>query len=162
MKNIAVCPGTFDPVTYGHLDVIKRVSRLYEKVYVAVAHSQEKNTLFSVEERADMLKKAVSDLGLGNVIIEDFDGLAVDYARARAANVMIRGLRMISDFEYEFQMALTNRKLAPGIETVFMMPNEAYSYISSRLIKEACFMGADVSAFVPDHVKEKLKGKGAK
>jgi pantetheine-phosphate adenylyltransferase len=159
MKNTAVCPGTFDPVTYGHLDVIKRVSRLYEKVYVAVAHSRGKNTLFSVDERVDMLRKAVSGLGLGNIVIEDFDGLAVDYAKTRSASVVIRGLRMISDFEYEFQMALTNRKLAPEIETVFMMPNESYSYISSRLIKEACFMGADVSAFVPDHVKEKLKGK---
>jgi len=157
MKNTAVIPGTFDPVTYGHLDVIKRVSNLYDKVFVAVAHSQQKNTLFSVEERVQMLEKAVSEYG--NVTVEDFKGLAVAYAKDKSAKVVIRGLRMISDFEYEFQMALTNRKLDPDIETIFMMPNESYSYLSSRLIKEAAFMGADISGFVPENVAKKLKEK---
>jgi len=157
MKGIIVYPGTFDPVTYGHLDVIKRVSALFDKVYVAVAHSPEKNTLFSEKERVEMLKEVTADLK--NVAVEGFEGLAVDYAKKKSAGVVVRGLRMISDFEYEFQMALTNRKLNPGIETIFMMPNESYSYISSRLIKEAAFMGADVSDFVPDIVKKRLKEK---
>lgn len=157
MKGIIVYPGTFDPVTYGHLDVIKRVSSLFDKVYVAVAHSPEKNTLFSAEERVEMLRDVTDDLK--NVTVEAFDGLAVDYATRRSAQVVVRGLRMISDFEYEFQMALTNRKLNPKVETIFMMPNESYSYISSRLIKEAAFMGADISDFVPDIVEKKLKEK---
>jgi len=160
MKQIAVYPGTFDPVTYGHLDVIKRVSVLYDWVFVAVAHSEQKNTLFSVKERMEMLKEAVSEYE--NVVVEDFNGLMVDYAVSKSAKVVIRGLRMISDFEYEFQMALTNRKLNPKIETVFMMPNESYSYLSSRLIKEAALMGADISKFVPANVQKKLKRKFAR
>ena len=158
MKEIAIYPGTFDPVTYGHLDVIKRVSALYDKVFVAVAHSPHKNCLFSVKERVKMLANAVNG-AYDNVIVEDFDGLVVNYARKRSAKVVVRGIRMISDFEYEFQMALTNRKLDPGIETIFMMPKESYSYLSSRLIKETAFMGADVSAFVPEAVKEALARK---
>jgi len=160
MKQIAVYPGTFDPVTYGHLDVIKRASVLYDRVFVAVAHSEQKNTLFSVEERVEMLDEAVSEYE--NVTVEDFNGLVVDYATSKSAKVVIRGLRMISDFEYEFQMALTNRKLNPKIETVFMMPNESYSYLSSRLIKEAALMGADISKFVPANVQKKLKRKFAR
>jgi len=155
MMKKAVYPGTFDPVTFGHLDVIKRASVLYEKVFVAVAHSAQKNALFPVEERVDMLKGAVGEFD--NVFVEDFDGLVVDYALGKSAGVVIRGLRMISDFEYEFQMALTNRKLNPKVETIFMMPNESYSYLSSRLIKEAAMMGADVSAFVPADVQQRLK-----
>jgi len=157
MTRTAIYPGTFDPVTFGHLDVIKRVAVLYDRVFVAVAHSSGKNTLFTVGERVNMLKEAVS--GSRNVEIEDFDGLAVAYARSKSAGVVVRGLRMISDFEYEFQMALTNRKLDPGIETIFMMPNESYSYLSSRLIKEAVQMGADVSPFVPGNVEKELKRK---
>jgi len=160
MSKIAVYPGTFDPVTYGHLDVIKRVSRLYEKVFIAVASSDQKNTLFSVEERFDMLKKAVSEHK--NVEVESFDGLVVEYASKKSAKVVIRGLRMISDFEYEFQMALTNRRLNSQVETMFMMPNELYSYLSSRLIKEVASMGADVSEFVPPDVQKKLKEKYSK
>ncbi len=160
MKQTAVYPGTFDPVTYGHMDVIKRVAGLYNRVYVAVAHSAQKNTLFSVKERVEMLNEAVSEYE--NIIVEDFNGLVVDYATSKSAKVVIRGLRMISDFEYEFQMALTNRKLNPGIETVFMMPNESYSYLSSRLIKEAALMGADISKFVPPNVQKKLRGAFAR
>jgi len=158
MKENAIYPGTFDPVTFGHLDVIKRVAALYDKVFVAVAHSPHKNCLFSVKERVKMLADVVNG-HYKNVIIESFDGLVVDYARKKSAKVVVRGIRMISDFEYEFQMALTNRKLDPGIETIFMMPKESYSYLSSRLIKEAAFMGADVSEFVPETVKKALTRK---
>ena len=155
MTRTAVYPGTFDPVTYGHIDVIRRVSSIYDKVLVAVAESEEKSPLFSAPDRVKMIKEAVQDLD--NVSVESFQGLAVAYARAKSSRVVVRGLRMISDFEYEFQMALTNRKLDPEIETVFMMPNEDFSYLSSRLIKEVARLGADVSAFVPGNVVVKLK-----
>ena len=157
MIRTAVYPGTFDPVTYGHLDVIKRASAIYDKVFVAVAHSAEKSVLFTVEERIGMMAEAVA--GYDNVEVEDFDGLVVDYAVSKSARIVVRGLRMISDFEYEFQMALTNRKLNCRIETVFMMPNESYSYLSSKLIKEIACLGADVSSFVPKNVEKKLKEK---
>jgi pantetheine-phosphate adenylyltransferase len=157
MTRTAVYPGTFDPVTYGHLDVIKRASVIYDKVLVAVAHSTEKSTLFSVEERVAMMTEAVA--GYDNVKVEDFEGLVVDYAASKSVRIVVRGIRMISDFEYEFQMALTNRKLNPEIETVFMMPNEAYSYLSSKLIKEVARLGADVSSFVSKSVEKKLKEK---
>lgn len=160
MTRKAVYPGTFDPVTYGHLDVIERASFLYDKVFVAVARSEEKSPLFSAEERAAMMTEAVARFA--NVEVEQFDGLVVDYAVAKSARVVIRGLRMISDFEYEFQMALTNRKLNPNVETVFMMPNESYSYLSSKLIKEVAVLGADVSEFVPEKVEKELKEKFSK
>lgn len=156
-SNIAVYPGTFDPVTYGHIDIIKRAARIFDKVIIAVAHNDEKNPLFSVEERVFMLKDSMR--GLKSVIIDDFDGLVVNYVKGMGASVMIRGLRMISDFEHEFQMALTNRKLSEKIETIFMMPNESYSYISSRLIKEAAYLGADVKNFIPKKVQILLKKK---
>lgn len=157
MNRTAIYPGTFDPVTYGHLDVVSRASGLYNKVIVAVAYSQEKNPLFTAEERLEMLRKATEDIE--NVEVVAFEGLVVDLAKDNNAKVVLRGIRMISDFEYEFQMALTNRKLAPEIETVFMMPNESYSYLSSKLIKEVAGLGADVSDFVPVEVGAKLKEK---
>ena len=157
MTRTAIYPGTFDPVTYGHLDVIKRVSALYDKVYVAVAHSAEKAPLFPVEERIGMMKNATGEYD--NVQVEGFEGLVVDYAKSKSSKVVVRGLRMISDFEYEFQMALTNRKLDSEVETVFMMPNESYSYLSSKLIKEVARLGANVSEFVPAEVSAKLKEK---
>ncbi|MGB2600501.1 MAG: pantetheine-phosphate adenylyltransferase [Candidatus Omnitrophota bacterium] len=157
MTSRAIYPGTFDPVTYGHLDVIKRAAALYDKVSVAVAQSDEKSPLFSLEERIAMMTEAASDIA--NVEVEAFNGLVVDYAVQKSAKVVVRGLRMISDFEYEFQMALTNRKLNSEIETVFMMPNESYSYLSSKLIKEIAQLGADVSEFVPGNVEKKLKEK---
>lgn len=144
-------------MTYGHIDIIKRASKIFAKVIVAVAHNETKNPLFSVEERVSMLKDAVK--GMKNVVVDDFDSLVVDYAKRRGAKVMIRGIRMISDFEYEFQMALTNRKLSEAIETVFLMPNESYSYISSKLIKEAVSLGADLSNFLPKKVQAALKDK---
>jgi len=157
MNRKALYPGTFDPVTYGHLDIIERAAKIYDTVFVGVAHSTTKKTLFGVKERVSMLRDAVSRLD--NVTIEDFDGLVIEYARKKKTSVILRGLRMISDFEYEFQMALTNRKLAPGIETIFMMTSDHYSYLSSKLIKEAVSLGADVRAFVPDLVAGKLKKK---
>lgn len=155
--NIAVYPGTFDPVTYGHIDIIRRAAKIFDKVIIAIAHNDQKSPLFTVEERAIMLKDAVKSLK--NVVVDDFDCLVVDYVKRKGAHVMIRGLRMISDFEYEFQMALTNRKLSEEIETIFMMPNESYSYISSKLIKEAASLGADVKNFIPKKVQALLKKK---
>jgi len=154
---IAIYPGTFDPVTYGHIDLIKRASRIFDRVIVAVAHSKSKGTLFSVKERVDLLKGSVKKIK--GVEVEAFDGLVVDYVKASGANVMLRGLRMISDFEYEFQMALTNRKFAGDIETIFMMPHEDYSYVSSKLIKEAAALGASLGNFIPKEVEAALKNK---
>ena len=154
---IAVYPGTFDPVTYGHIDLIKRAAKIFDRVIVAVAHNKSKGVFFSVAERVSMLEDAVR--GIKNVEIDDFDGLVVNYVKGRGSHVMIRGLRMLSDFEYEFQMALTNRKLADNIETIFMMPHQDYSYVSSKLIKEAAMLGADVSNFLPRKAEMALKEK---
>ena len=151
----AVYPGTFDPVTYGHIDLIKRASRLFDEVIVAVAHNPGKAPLFSVTERVAFLRRATK--GMRGVAIDQFNSLAVEYVRRARAKVMIRGLRMLSDFEYEFQMALTNRKLAGDIETIFLMPSEAHAYVSSRLMREAASLGADLSAFVPPFVAAALK-----
>jgi len=153
----AIYPGSFDPVTYGHIDLIKRAQRIFSEVIVAVAHNPQKKPLFSVKQRVGMLEEAVA--GITGIEVESFDGLVIDYARKKKVNVIIRGLRMVSDFEYEFQMALTNRKLAPDIETIFLMPQESYSYLSSKLLKEAASLGADLSPFVPDFIREALKKK---
>jgi pantetheine-phosphate adenylyltransferase len=153
----AIYPGSFDPVTYGHIDLIKRAGEVFSEVVVAVAHNPHKKPLFSVKERVDMLQKATN--GMMNVTVEHFDGLVIEYAKKQKSHILIRGLRMISDFEYEFQMALTNRKLAPGIETIFLMPQESFSYLSSKLLKEAASLGADLSSFVPDFVEAALKKK---
>jgi len=153
----AIYAGTFDPVTYGHIDLIKRAQEIFSEVIVAVAHNPHKKPLFSIKERVDLLKKVTA--GMDGVFIDDFDSLVVDYARRQKVKVLIRGLRMISDFEYEFQMALTNRKISPDIETIFLMPHESYSYLSSRLLKEAASLGADLSCFVPLVVERALKKK---
>ena len=158
---LAVYPGTFDPVTNGHLDVIRRALELFERVVVGVAVNPEKRPLFSADERVDMLRGATRGKR-PRLRIEPFDGLAVDFAKAYESRVIIRGLRMLSDFEYEFQMALTNRKLAPRIETVFMMPSEEHSYVASRLIKEAAALGADVRQFVPAPVAKLLRQRLAR
>jgi len=159
MGRVAIYPGTFDPVTKGHVDLIERASQIFSKVIVAVAKNPTKKPLFSVDERLGMVQDATK--GIKGVEVESFDGLVIEYARQKGVNVLIRGLRMISDFEYEFQMALTNRRLAQNIETVFLMPSEQYSYLSSTLLKEAASLGADVSSFVPEHViaplRERLK-----
>jgi len=157
IKRKAVYPGTFDPITYGHLDLLKRATKIFDEVVVAVAHSTNKGPLFSVEERVFMVKKAVE--GIKNVKVDDFNSLVVDYMEKVEARTIIRGLRMISDFEYEFQMALTNRQLNSEVETIFMMPNESYCYLSSKLIKEAVTLGADVKQFVPKEIAEALTKK---
>lgn len=157
----AIYPGSFDPVTLGHVDVIRRAVSIFDEVLVAVATNTQKEPLFTAEERAEMMEEALSDIK--GVKVKVFDGLVIDYARDNGIHVLIRGVRLISDFEYEFQMALTNRRLDEQIETVFLMPSEGYSFISSTLLKEAASLGADISSFVPENVvsrmSEKLKHK---
>ena len=155
MGQSAIYPGSFDPLTYGHLDLIKRASRIFSQVIVAVSHNSHKKPLFTIEERLAMLKEATR--GMKHIKVEAFDGLVIDYARRQKIPVLIRGLRMISDFEYELQMALTNRRLDEKIETVFLMPSEGYSFLSSTLLKEAAFLGANISSFVPGFVEKRLK-----
>jgi len=152
-----IYPGTFDPITYGHIDLIKRAQEIFGEVIVAVADNPQKRPLFSLKERVTLVKRAIQDLK--GVSVESFSGLVIDYARKKKIRVIIRGLRMISDFEYEFQMALTNRKLSADIETIFLMPKEHFSYLSSRLLKEAASLGADLKEFVPDFVEKALKKK---
>jgi pantetheine-phosphate adenylyltransferase len=155
--SIAVYPGSFDPITKGHLDVVGRGVKVFERLIVAVADNPAKQTLFTKEERVEMIRDVVRPFK--NVEVDLFDGLAVDYVHRRKAHVILRGIRTMSDFEYEYQMAMTNRKFAPDIETVFVMTHEEYSFVSSRLIKEAASMGGDVSSFVPKEVEKWLKKK---
>jgi pantetheine-phosphate adenylyltransferase len=155
MKVTAVYPGTFDPVTNGHLDIITRGVRLFDEIIVAILRNPDKEPLLPLEERMEILRGAVGRLK--NVKVESFDGLLVDYARAKGAQAIVRGLRALSDFEYEFQMALMNRRLGPDIETVFMMPSEAYSYVSSRLVKEVVRLGGDAAGLVPPEVVARLR-----
>lgn len=155
MKKAAVYPGSFDPVTNGHLDIIRRASKNFEKVYVAILINSAKSPRFSLEQRIDWLKRATADLP--NVEIASFSGLLVNYANEIGANVIIKGLRAVSDFEYEFQMALTNRKLSPNIETMFLMTNEMYSYLSSSIVKEIANLGGSLEGLVPDFMIEEIK-----
>ena len=157
MIKTAIYPGTFDPITHGHVDLIRRGIKIFDKLIVAVAHNPDKNPIFTVSERIDMLKEITKDMK--NVEVDDFGGLLVDYVRIKGANVVLRGVRAFSDFEYEFQMALTNRKLSQEIETIFMMPNESFSYVSSKIIKQIASMNGDISKFVPEVVQEYLKKK---
>jgi pantetheine-phosphate adenylyltransferase len=158
-RTVGIYPGTFDPVTYGHIDLIRRAIGIFDEVVVAVAvEGSEKRPLFTVQERLHFLRKAVKPLS-GRIRIEFFDGLVVKFARKMGATTMIRGVRMISDFEYEFQMALTNRKLASDIETIFLMPHESYAYLSSRLIKEIARLQGDIRPFVPHFVAQALQRK---
>jgi pantetheine-phosphate adenylyltransferase len=159
-KRIAIYAGTFDPITKGHLDVINRGRTMFDTLIVAVADSAPKSPLFSVAERVAMIKREVGKYK--NIKVESFDGLLIDYAHKKKASVLLRGLRMISDFEYEFQMALTNRELAPDIETVFMMTSEHYAHISSRFIRDIARLGGDLKSFVPATVARELKKKNKK
>ena len=160
MKRIkAIYPGSFDPLTNGHLDLIERGSKIFDELIVAILVNPDKNPLFTVRERREMLLKMVSASRWPNVRIDTFEGLLVDYAAKQNAEAVLRGIRAISDYEYELQMALMNRKLNPRIETVFMMPSGKYSYLSSRLVKEIYQLGGSVRGLVPDMVVERLNKK---
>jgi pantetheine-phosphate adenylyltransferase len=152
---IAIYPGSFDPITNGHLDLIERGSRTFDRLIVSILRNDAKKALFTVEERTEMLRDVLDKYP--NVSIDSFDGLLVDHASAHSATVLLRGIRAISDYEYELQMALMNRRLRPEIETVFMMANEAYSFISSRLVKEVFSLGGDITGLVPPSVEARLK-----
>lgn len=153
----AIYPGSFDPVTNGHLDIIQRAARVFDRVIVAVADNTTKSALFTISERVEMLKQVTK--GIKNVEVDTFDSLIIEYARLKKINVLIRGLRMTSDFDYEFQIALTNRRLAEDIETVFLMPSENVSFVSSSILKEVASLKADISSFVPKIVERRLKDR---
>ena len=157
MKRRAIYAGSFDPVTYGHLDLIKRGLRVFDELIVGITDNPQKRSLFTMEERVQLLKQVVQKWP--RVKIESFNGLLVDYAKGKKATVILRGLRAVSDFEYEFQMALTNRKLSSNFETVYMMPSEIYSYVSSHLVKQVASLGGRVKAFVPPLVEKALREK---
>ena len=156
-SRLAVYPGSFDPLTNGHVDIIERGARLFDRIVLAVSVNPDKRPLFSVEERIEILREVFRSRP--NVEVESFNGLLVDYAHTRGADVIVRGLRAISDFEYEMQMALMNRRLDREIETVFMMPDERYTYLSSRLAKEVFALGGSISGLVPELVESRLKDK---
>lgn len=156
----AIYPGSFDPVTNGHLDVIQRASQLFDEVVVAVAFNDAKNPLFTAEERVSLLKRVVKNVR--NAKVASFDGLLMEFARESKACAVVRGLRAVSDFEFEFQMALMNRKLEPKIETLFLTPKEEYTYLSSRIVKEIARLGGDVAEFVPALVVKELRRKYSK
>jgi pantetheine-phosphate adenylyltransferase len=154
---LAVCPGTFDPLTNGHVDIILRSAQLFERILIAVLINVDKIPLFTAEERVDVIREVFREYS--NIEVEAFGGLLVDYAKQKRASVIIRGLRAVSDFEYEFEMALMNRHLEPTFETVFMMPSEHYTYLSSRLIKEVFKLDGDVRGLVPAAVEKQLQQK---
>ena len=154
MKRTAVYPGTFDPVTHGHLDLAERARRHFDRLIVAVLRNEDKQPMFSVRERIDLLREAVT--GWDNVEVDAFDGLLVDYARRVGASVILRGIRALTDFEYEMQMAMMNRRLEPSLEAVFLLPSEEYSFVSSRLVREVASLGGSVERLVPDNVARAL------
>lgn len=153
----AIYPGSFDPFTNGHLDVVQRAARLFDRVIVAVAKSEGKHPLFPLEERVVLIQKSIA--AIPNVEADAFEGLLVDYVQKQAAQAVVRGLRAVSDFEFEFQMALMNRKLNDNFETIFMMPKDTYTFLSSRIVKEIARLGGDVTPFVPAHVQTALAAK---
>ncbi|KAF0822462.1 pantetheine-phosphate adenylyltransferase [Cytobacillus firmus] len=157
MGGIAVCPGSFDPITYGHLDIIKRAAKVFEQVYVVVLNNSSKSPLFSVEERIQLIEEVTKDLK--NVKVDSFQGLLMDYAKSVNANAVIRGLRAVSDFEYEMQITSMNRVLNDEVETFFIMTNNQYSFLSSSIVKEVAKYNGDISELVPDIVEKALKNK---
>jgi len=157
MKDLAIYPGTFDPLTLGHVDLIKRAARLFGRIIIAIAAKPRKTTLFTAQERLAMARRLCAQIP--KVEADIFDGLLVNYIHKKGAHVIIRGLRAFSDFEYEFQMALTNRQLAPDIETLFMMTKESYSFLNSSMVREVVALGGDTGKFVPDFVQKELNKK---
>ena len=154
---IAVCPGSFDPITYGHLDIVKRASRMFDRVIVAVLQNSAKHCVFYVAERVEMIEDSIR--GLPNVTASSFDGLLADYTRIVNANVIVKGLRAMSDFEYEFQMALINQKINPDVETVFLSSRSEYMFMSSNIVREIARVGGDISQFVPEVLIERIHNK---
>lgn len=161
----AICPGSFDPVTLGHLDIISRAGKIFDKIIVAVPVNPDKRYSFSVEERMDMLRRVCAAKGIGNVEVDRVEGLLADYARRKGAPVVVKGLRALTDFEYEFQQALTNKKLNPQLETMFLSTNAEYMFLSSSMVKQVAGFGGDISHFVPGcilgEIKERLCKQGA-
>jgi len=154
-RRTAIYPGTFDPITNGHVDLIGRALSMFDYLIIAVGHNPEKHTLFNVDERLAMVRESLTEFQ--NVGVETFTGLLAEFATRKKATAIVRGLRVVSDFEFEFQMALMNRRLAPGIETVYLMPNEKYTYLSSTIIKDVARFGGDISRFVPEPVVRVLR-----
>jgi pantetheine-phosphate adenylyltransferase len=160
MKTVALYPGSFDPITYGHLDILERATHLFDTVIATIAVNKRKEAVFSGDEREELLLRCLQDKSWSDRIeVEQFTGLLVDFAKKKNANTLVRGVRQISDFEYEFRMALTNRRLAPNVDTVFLMPNEQLTFISASLVKEVAYWDGDLSSFVPEHVATALREK---
>jgi pantetheine-phosphate adenylyltransferase len=157
----AIYPGSFDPVTKGHLDIIERGCKLFDEIVIAVLNNPDKNPMFSVEERREMLNEILPEINSGecNLVVEDFQGLLVEYAKRREVQTIVRGIRAVSDYEYELQMALMNRRLEPAIQTVFLMAADKYSYVSSRLIKQVFLLGGTIDGLVPSTVEARMKKK---
>ncbi len=156
----ALFPGSFDPITYGHLDLLERAAKLFDKIIVTVAVNNRKSSVFSGEERVDLIKECIRHKSWHSQIeVEQFSGLLIDFARTKNVKVLVRGVRQISDFEYEFRMALTNRRLAPEIDTVFLMPDEQLTFISASIVKEIAYWGGDLTSFVPDNIADALISK---
>tara|TARA_R110002124_G_scaffold254550_1_gene420170 strand:+ start:3030 stop:3521 length:492 start_codon:yes stop_codon:yes gene_type:complete len=163
MKHIALYPGSFDPITFGHLDILERATNLFDKVLVTVAVNHRKSAVFTGDERVQLIKECLKGKDWGkNVEVDQFTGLLVNHAKKVKANTLIRGVRQISDFEYEFRMALTNKRLAPEVDTVFLMPDEHFTFISASLVKEVAYWGGDLTSFIPDNVAEALIKKQEK
>ena len=160
MNTLALYPGSFDPITYGHLDILERAANLFERVMVTVAVNKEKQSVFSGKERVTLIKECISDKHWAkNIEVEQFTGLLVNHAKKLKAKTLIRGVRQISDFEYEFRMALTNKRLAPEVDTVFLMPDEEFTFISASLVKEIAYWDGDLTSFIPENVAFALKEK---
>lgn len=160
METLALYPGSFDPITYGHLDILERATELFDEVIITIAVNNKKDTVFSGDEREALITECLEGKEwAGQVEIQQFTGLLVDFAKERNAQTLVRGVRQVSDFEYEFRMALTNRRLAPDVDTVFLMPNEQLTFISASLVREIAYWGGDLSSFVPQHVAEALHEK---
>lgn len=160
MKTVALYPGSFDPITYGHLDILERATELFDTVIATIAVNKRKEAVFTGDERQALLRQCLEGKDwAGRVEIEQFTGLLVDFAKKKKAQTLVRGVRQISDFEYEFRMALTNRRLAPNVDTIFLMPNEQLTFISASLVKEVAYWDGDLSSFVPEHVGKALREK---